>query len=270
MDFENKILLGDSALVLKEVPEKAVQCVVSSPEYYGNVRWSHSSLEDFLALQKSVFLECFRVLKDDGTMFININDHFIQSEDQYLNVPAHLDFLLRGIGFICPQPTIIWLKDTAMVPKNRLQDIWEYIFIYSKISNPKFDKEKLRTVAKYNKDRRLDTTNTATKAMPNVWEINKVFADGVNHKKVHSCPYPTKLVESALTLATGPGDLVLDPYAGSATTCYVAKEMGRKYLGIEIDKTYYEDALRNVENSMSVYKYEPGFSRAQKTLFDLE
>jgi len=263
----NKLYLGDSSEVLKSFGSGTVQTVISSPEYWGNSRWYKTSLDDFLAEQRRVFQECFRVLKDDGTMFINVYDHFIPEEKQYLNVPAKLDAIIRDIGFLSPQPVIFWVRDTSLPAPKKIQSLVEYIFVYSKIPNPKLDREKLRTKAKYNKDRRLDKTGTATKPMPNVWEINKVFADGREHKKIHSCPFPPKLVENCLLLATDEGDVVLDPFLGSGTSCYVAKGMNRQYIGIEIDKDYYNDALKNMETGTSVYKTSSNIQVSQKTLF---
>lgn len=269
MEF-NRIYFGDSCQVLLGLPDKTVQCVVTSPEYYGNSRWKTSSLESYLEIQRNVFSECFRVLKEDGTIFININDLFVQKEKQYLNVPAKFDLLLRDIGFVQPQPPIIWMKDTALSNKGRLQDIWEYVFIYSKSYSPKFDKEAIQVPSKYDKNRRLDKTGLATKSCPNVWYINKVFADGRFHIKEHSCPFPEQLVRNCLLLATDEGDVVLDPYSGSGTTCYVAKSMGRSFLGIEIDPAYYKDSLKNMELGKSVVSIkEEGKTSRLRTIFDI-
>lgn len=265
-DIANKLYLGDSREVLKTFPDKTIQCVVTSPEYYGNSRWHHGTLDDFLALQKSVFEQVFRSLKEDGVVFVNINDVFIKDRG-YLNVPGLLDLELRKLGFVAPQKPIMWERDTALPNATRLQDLYEYVFVYSKNLTPKFNKEALRTPAKYTSDRRPDKTGLATKDMPNLWKINKVFSDGRQNVKAHSCPFPYKLVENCLLLATVPGDLVLDPYAGSGTTCYVTKGMGRKYVGVEINEDYYKDALRNIESGTSVYKYEPGLFLAQQKLF---
>jgi DNA modification methylase len=264
----DKAYLGESSDVLKDFPKESIQCVVTSPEYYGNQRWRKRGWEELLEDQVRVFEQCYRVLKSDGTMFININDVFDKEQGEYINYPFILENVIRKIGFRTPQPVIIWERDTALVNKARLQDIWEYVFMFSKTLKPKFDKEKLRVPAKYDKSRRLDKTGTATKAAPNIWRINKVFTNGRNHKKVHSCPFPRKLVENCVTMATDINDVVLDPYAGSFTSCYVAKEMGRKYVGIEINEVYYKDGIRNIENSKSVYKQDDGINSTQLSIFD--
>jgi len=269
VDIVNKVHLGDAYEVLQSFPDNFVQTIITSPIYFSNDRWKNEELDFYLARHQKIFAECFRVLREDGTLFLNINDHYVQSEGQYLNVPAKYDYFLRVIGYYQPQKPIIWLKDTALVPKNKLQDIWEYVFIYSKSKNPKFDKDKIQVPAKYNKDRRLDKTGTATKACPNVWEINKVFADGRTYVKKHSCPFPEKLVENCITLSTDENDVVLDVFSGAGTVCYVAKNMNRKYIGIEIDKDYYEDSLRNIELSSTVHKTDLFFGIKQPKIFGI-
>lgn len=263
----DKIYLGEASDVLSSFPEKFVQSIVTSPEYFSNHRWKKTSLDEYLEIHRKVFKECYRVLRKDGTMFININDMFVQESNEYLNVPAKLDSVLRSMGFRMPQPPIIWLKDTAMPNSKRMQDIWEYIFVYSKSFEPKFDKEKLQVKSKYNKGRRLDLNGTATKSAPNVWAINKVFSDGRVHLKEHSCPFPPELVKNCLLLSTDENDVVLDCFSGSGTTCYVAREMDRRFIGVEVNEKYYEDSLRNLSRNSSVVKAEDR-SVSQPSLFD--
>ena len=273
-NFVDKLFFGDSSVVLKEFPDSFIQCVITSPEYYGNQRWKKTTLPEMIEAQTKVFSECYRVLKDGGVMFVNVNDVFDKNTKEYLNYPFRLELAIRELGFKCPQPIIIWKRDTALVNKSRLQDIWEYILVFSKTLRPKFDKNKILVPAKYDKKRRLDKTGTATKACPNMWTINKTFSNGKSHKKVHSCPFPQKLVENCLLLSTDPGDIVLDPYMGSATSCYVANTMGRKYIGVEISKEYYDDAVKNMEHCSSVMnssEYElKGLSSLQKSFLDGE
>jgi DNA modification methylase len=247
-EIVNRIFLGDSQDVLGKFTENSVQCVITSPEYYGNQRWEHGSLEEFLEVQRGVFSQVFRILRDDGTVFVNINDKSINGA--YLNVPNMVDFELRKIGFVSPEKPIIWYRDTALPNSGKLQDVYEYIFVYAKNLNPKFDKEKLRTKAKYNDERKLDKLGLETKSVPNVWEMNKLFTNGTSIVKTHSW------------------DVVLDPFMGSGTTAYVAKSMGRKYSGVEINREYFEDCLKNIEmesSVRSVSKIELGIR--QRTLF---
>lgn len=269
-NFVDRLFLGDAENVLAGMPDSFVQCVVTSPEYYGNQRWEKTTLSDMVEAQARVFKECFRVLKDDGVMFVNVNDIFDKKEREYLNYPFRLEMAIRDLGFKCPQPVIIWERDTALVNKSRIQDVWEYILIFSKSLSPKFNKDRIQVPAKYNKKRQLDRTGTATKSCPNIWKINKVFSNGKSHTKVHSCPFPHELVENCLRLATDEGDIVLDPYSGSSTSCYVSRSMGRRYIGIEVNEEYYNDSLKNMEAGSSVSNtcdYVPSSSDKQPSLF---
>jgi adenine-specific DNA-methyltransferase len=74
------------------------------------------------------------------------------------------------------------------------------------------------------------------------WEINQV--KNVSKKdNPHPCPIPYELAKRIILATTNEGDLVCDPFAGSGTILRAAKDLKRKYLGFEIDETYYKYAL---------------------------
>ena len=70
-----------------------------------------------------------------------------------------------------------------------------------------------------------------------------------NEKNMHPCPIPEKLIERIITLTTNDYDTVLDPFMGCGTVPAVAKKMNRKYIGYEIDTTYYQQAVKRVSNA---------------------
>lgn len=75
------------------------------------------------------------------------------------------------------------------------------------------------------------------------WEINQV--KNVSKKdNPHPCPIPYELAKRVIEISTEPGDLIIDPFAGSGTILKAAKDMGRRYLGFEIDKAYYDYAVK--------------------------
>ena len=79
-----------------------------------------------------------------------------------------------------------------------------------------------------------------------VWQYATSNTEGNNLKLQHPATYPDKLVEDLVLCFSDPGDLVLDPMCGSGTTCVVAHNLGRQYMGIEINETYVEIARRRL------------------------
>jgi len=77
------------------------------------------------------------------------------------------------------------------------------------------------------------------------WEINQV--KNVSKKdNPHPCPIPYELAKRVIEISTKPNDLIIDPFAGSGTILKAAKDLGRKYLGFEIDKNYYNYCITNL------------------------
>jgi site-specific DNA-methyltransferase (adenine-specific) len=66
--------------------------------------------------------------------------------------------------------------------------------------------------------------------------------------KSHPCQMPEEVLERIIKASTNPGDLVLDPFCGSGTTCAVAKRLDRHYISFELDKVYFEESLERLRN----------------------
>lgn len=78
------------------------------------------------------------------------------------------------------------------------------------------------------------------------WEINQV--KNVSKKdNPHPCPIPYELAKRIIETTTNKGDLIIDPFAGSGTILKAAKDLGRRYLGFEIDKEYYKYAIKSLK-----------------------
>ena len=234
--------------------------------------------EEYIDNMVKVFREIKRVLKDDGTLWVNIGDTYCgtghkgdtkdpkhpdgrNSQSHALNnkidgikakdmvgIPWMLAFALRSDGWYLRQD-IIWNKPNAMPEpvKDRCTKAHEYIFLLSKSRKYYFNHEALKEPATYagNKrgdraDSRRGTTmksiNTNTGKYRNkrsVWNINtKAYPDA------HFAVFPSELPEFCILAGSKEGDTVLDPFWGSGTTGMVAREHGRKAIGIELNPEY--------------------------------
>lgn len=179
-------------------------------------------------------------------------------EKDLMGMPWRLAFALQDFGWYLRQD-IIWSKPNPMPEsvKDRCTKSHEYIFLLSKKPHYFFDsdsiKEKAHTTDDSNRDRdnsRLNNTPGRTrmaglktnhyemKNKRSVWSINTKPYSGA-----HFAVYPEELVEPMILAGSRVGDIVLDPFFGSGTTGQVAQNLGRKWIGCELNKEY--ESLQN-------------------------
>jgi DNA modification methylase len=179
-------------------------------------------------------------------------------EKDLMGMPWRLAFALQDFGWHLRQD-IIWNKPNPMPEsvKDRCTKSHEYIFLLSKKPHYFFDseaiKEKAHTTDESNRDRdnsRLNNTPGRTrmaglktnhyemKNKRSVWSINTKPYSGA-----HFAVYPQELVEPMILAGSRVGDIVLDPFFGSGTTGQVAQNLGRKWIGCELNKEY--ESLQN-------------------------
>ena len=159
----NKIITGNAFDVLKELPDCSADCCITSPPYLGLRDYGvngqlglENSVEAYINRLTDIFREVRRVLKSDGTLWLNIGDSYATSNYEYSNckrkdlmgIPWILAFALRDDGWYLRQD-IIWEKPNAMPEsvKDRCTKSHEYIFLFSKQSKYYFDHEAIKEPA---------------------------------------------------------------------------------------------------------------------------
>ncbi|MCI0639011.1 MAG: site-specific DNA-methyltransferase [Gemmataceae bacterium] len=251
---ESLLVVGDARVVLAAMPDGVVQCCVTSPPYW-SLRNYHisgqigleASMADYIRSLVDVFKEVRRVLRDDGTLWLNIGDTFtsggrtwrapdkknpIRAMDvrpptpnglkpkDLVGVPWRLAFALQEAGWYL-RADIIWNKPNCQPEsvKDRPTRSHEYLFLFSKSERYLYD---------YNAVRGPNSRNLRT-----VWNINtKAYRDA------HFATFPCDLVQPCIELGSREGDLVLDPFIGSGATGQVALNLERRFLGIELNPDY--------------------------------
>ncbi len=280
------VLVGDSWTVARSLPASHVQCIVTSPPYFWHREYSD---DDELAEQefgreeepstyvhKLVFLfeELRRILKDDGTLWLNLGDTY--RKEQLLGIPWRVALGLQDAGWIL-RSEIIWHKPNAMPSsvKNRPTTAHEHIFLFSKTKDYLYNTDAIRephvTFSETSKmrggrnhfgkrngtpengknggnhnlhDGRWDQAfHPLGRNKRTVWDIPLgKFRDA------HFAVFPENLVKTCILAGTNEGDLVLDPFMGSGTTACVAKKLGRHFLGMELIPKYAEMAFSRAVN----------------------
>lgn len=251
--FINKIHCADSLDIIKKFPDNCIDIVLTSPPYNFGINYENTNdvniWEDYFNKLFNIFRECARVLKDSGRIIINVQPMF----SDY--IPTHhliSNFFLKE-GLIW-KGEIIWEKNNynckyctwgswKSPSSPYLKYSWEFVEIFCKNSLKKEgDKNNIDIEAEEFK-----------KWVYGKWSI----APERNMKKYkHDAMFPEELVKRLLKLFSYKNDIVLDPFNGAGTTTKVAKQLNRKFIGIDISEEYCKTAENRLNDCLNISKKE--------------
>ena len=271
-----RILVGDVRERLRELPDGAVRCVVTSPPYWGLRDYGHDGQigleqtpDEYVAAMVEVFREVHRVLSNDGTLWLNLGDSY-GKDKQLVGIPWMIAFALKADGWLLRQD-IIWSKPNPMPEPalGRCTKAHEYLFLFAKSKRYCYSNDAIREEPKLDAKTATDKTpvmmnekDLARHAMAKeVWGGNQMSkprgamyrgyteVKGANKKSVwtignqgfrgaHFAVMPEALVEPCVLAGSEESDTVLDPFAGSGTVGVVALRHGRNFVGIELNADY--------------------------------
>jgi DNA modification methylase len=239
----NQIYCKTSEL-MQEIPDYSVHLMVTSPPYNANKEYDEDlSLEEYRSLLKRVFQETYQKLVTGGRACINIAN---LGRKPYLPLHSYIIEDMLDIGFLM-RGEIIWNKASSASPSTAwgswlsasnpvLRDIHEYILVFSKESFSRKRDDRENTLQK---EDFLEWTKS-------VWTFPAVSAKSVGHP----APFPEELPHRLIQLYTFKGEVVLDPFCGSGTTCLAALRNDRRYLGYEINPDYVNLARQRIRDNM--------------------
>lgn len=246
------VIIGNSLEILKRFKDKTINLIFVDPPYnigknFGNNKDKWIDKNSYVDWCKSWIDECFRVLKDDGVMYLMTATQFM----------SYLDVFIQEKYNVLSR--IIWSYDSSGVQsKSMYGSLYEPILMVNKSKTSKytFNYNDILVEAKTGSQRKLiDYRKTPpqpynTKKVPgNVWDINRVrFL--MNEYEDHPTQKPEELLERIILASSNPGDIVLDPFSGSFTTSAVAKKLNRQSIGIELNEDYCKIGIRRVGISL--------------------
>ena len=248
------VLVGDSRAILATLPEASVQTCVTSPPYFGLRDYGvdgqiglEPSPEAYVARIVAVFREVRRVLRDDGTLWLNLGDSIYSGNGQprgsdprspsrdwmrttkraldmpgmgvpkksLLGIPWRVAHALQADGWTL-RSEIIWVRETALAQPSVRDRPWtqhETIFLLAKSRRYFFDRGSLPEQS--------------------VWHIP--HQRGL---RGHSAAFPVALPERCIKASSRLGDMVLDPFGGAGTTALAAHRWQRNATTIDLNPSY--------------------------------
>ncbi|MFG1460565.1 MAG: DNA methyltransferase [Thermoplasmataceae archaeon] len=243
-DLLDKIVVGDSELLLKQLPDNSIDLIFTSPPYNFGLDYSEHkdgiNWKQYFGKLFRIFTECIRITKYGGRIAINVQplySDFIPIHHIISNFFMEKKMIWRN--------EIIWEKNNYNAkytawgswksPSNPyLKYTWEYIEVFSK-GDLKHPGEPSNT----------DILDSEFKEWVNAkWSIapEKSMKD-----YGHPAMFPEKLAERVIKLFSFKNDVILDPFNGSGTTTKVARNLNRHYIGIDLSKNYVNLALERLK-----------------------
>ena len=248
---------------MRQMDDESVDLTVTSPPY-DNLRTYNGYCFDF----ENIARELYRVTKQGGVVVWVVNDAVENGSETGTSFRQALFFM--EIGFRLHDTMIYQKQNYIPLTHNRYEQAFEYMFVFSKGRPKTFNPIKVECknagkVESYGSERRRVIDNKQamrspegkvfmatheTKYHSNIFE----YACGIE-RTGHPAPFPNLLARDQITSWSNEGDIVFDPFMGSGTTAYVARALGRHYLGFEISPDY----CKLIDNRLE----------RTKTLFDL-
>lgn len=309
---QNLIYNTDCLAGLKKLPDECIDCCVTSPPYFHMRDYGidgQVGLEDtpelYTARLVEIFREVRRVLKKEGTLWLNLGDCYngsgkagknseykkthicfgTTSNPETLGIPTKVSslktkdligipwmaaFALRSDGWYL-RSDIIWQKvnPTPESIKDRCTKSHEHIFLLSKSPKYFYDYKAISEKSLWaEKDKRFINGPTQSKRMVgSQYQCKRsgVFsADGLRNKRdvwsvktacfkgAHFATFPPELITDCIKAGCPTGGVVLDPFMGAGTTAVVAQNLGRNYIGFELNPAYVELANERIQKESEV------------------
>ena len=267
---KSMLICGDARRALSILPSESVQTVVTSPPYWSLRDYEvedqigrDDTLTGYIKSIVDAFEELKRVLRDDGTVWLNVGDVFTSGNRRYrapdkknraramrvrpptpaglkakdlIGIPWRIAFALQDAGWWL-RSEVIWHKPNAHPESvlDRPTKAHETVFLLSKRQNYYYDIGAVRGP----RGRRLRT----------VWDIPTMPTKRINgDEDDHPAMMPMALAKQCVAITSRENDVILDPYAGSGTTLLAARDLGRKWIGIELKHSF----VNLIEQRMSL------------------
>lgn len=263
-DFRDRIICGDAFDVLKKFPEKSFELLFADPPYnlsknFGTEKFKQTSFEEYEAWLDSWLSLCVPLLKPTASIYI-CGDWRSSAAIQRV-----------GMKFFKLQNRITWEREKGRGAKrnwkNSAEDIWFFTMSDEFTFNLDDVKVRRKVLAPYTQDgkpkdwKKSGDGNFRDTHPSNIWTDISVPFWSMPENTDHPTQKPEKLLAKIFLASTNPGDLILDPFAGSGTGAVTAKKLGRDFVAIESDENYCllaQKRLEMAESGSSIQGFSDG------------
>ena len=243
-----EVYVGDCREILNDLPERSVDLIFADPPFNWDVaygEWDDSKpRQEYLSFTHEWLDACIRVLSDSGSFWVNIPD------DTAAEIVVHLK--QRGL------PMINWCVWHFRFGQHRVGN-----FIVSKVHALYFAKNKEKRIwnpdtvleqsdraAIYDDPRTRKTRQPGLRVPLDVWygpNWGRIQGNNRERRKNHQNQIPEVYLERVIRACSNEGQLVLDPFLGSGTTCTIARGLGRRSIGIEYSSVNAASAFERIQ-----------------------
>lgn len=258
------LIRGDALKILPKLPDKSVNLIFVDPPYnigknFNGYRDKWDTDEDYLKWCYQWIELLINKLTDNGSMYLMGATQFMPYFDIF--VKKKMDIRSR----------IIWYYDSSGVQaKNYYGSLYEPILFAVKNSRDYvFNAQDIRVEAKTGAKRKLidyrktiPTTYNTTKVPGNVWYFPRVRFR-MKEYRAHPTQKPESLLYRIILSSSNSGDIILDPFSGSFTTSVVSMKLGRRSIGIELDRDYFAIGLERLNQVQEEIIMEKGIRRLE-------
>lgn len=263
--YINQIINADCMDILKQLPDKCIDLVVTSPPY-DNLRTYNGTLEWSFEIFQDIAKQLARVLKDGGVIVWIVADATINGSETGTSFRQALYFKELGLNL---HDTMIWEKQTCTDTGSlqvRYGGCFEYMFIFSKgklnTFNPIKDRKNLTFgKKKHGTVRQKDGSVRKQSSIGNIinnlgqrFNIWKVNTEVSNLLRQHPAQFPEQIAKDHIISWSNENDLVLDCFSGSGTTAVACHNLKRRFICIEKDYDYWKASVERLENAQAQLK----------------
>ena len=235
-----ELVVGDAISELGKVPSATVELVIADPPYnlgkdYGN-NHDNKEFEHYLEFTGDWLSQACRVLKPSGTLYVFMGVQFISHVFRILSQ----DLKMSLNSWIC------WHYTQGMGRTRGFSPRHDDILMFTKSDRYTFNLDAVRVPQKYYRER-----NNMRGANPgDVWQFSHVHYCNEN-RQMHPTQKPEGLMERMVLASSNAGDLVIDPFLGSGTTARVCQQLGRRFLGFDVNPEYVELSMKRLSKPFS-------------------